>query len=97
MKGDGHPTTASRNDTQRPTQGRHTQLFRIVRHIGQSEVRSAEDGIQFEFVFPERDNSGERLPPSLQLEGKKMSGRMKGYCKSMKHPKIPQACSLSLS
>lgn len=73
-------TQPSVNDSARPEEGSHTQLFRVVRHVGQAEARSAEDGVQFEFVFPDRDNRGERLPPSLQLEGKRPSGTAGAYC-----------------
>lgn len=57
-----------------------TKLFSTVQHITKAEAGSAGGVVNFDFVFPDRDERGTRMPPSLQLEFTRFAGGSVGYC-----------------
>jgi hypothetical protein len=60
-----------------------TKLFSTVQHISKAEAGSAGGVVNFDFVFPDQDERGTRMPPSMQLESTRFAGGSVGYCESM--------------
>ncbi|KAH8090864.1 hypothetical protein HD553DRAFT_347322 [Filobasidium floriforme] len=58
-----------------------TKLFSTVQHITKAEAGSAGGVVNFDFVFPDQDERGTRMPPSLQLESTRFAGGSVGYCR----------------
>ena len=58
-----------------------TKLFTTVLQISKAEAASTGGAVNFDFLVPDRDEKGERLPPSIQLQSTRFAGGSVGYCK----------------